>query len=683
MTKPPARRRPRRPSAGAVPPRGPAASVLESLLDANGAAFRALLENSRDGINFCELSLTEDHAERRLVFCNASFLEMSGRSLEELMACPDINSLMEADVSPAQRAEYLEHMRAAKSYQGIGRWLRPDGRENAHEWVAVPMQLDGKHYVLGIDRDITERARAQATLARERAEAVMIFNSVPALIWYKDTHNRILRANRAAAESIGKRPEEIEGRLTEELYPEEAAAYYRDDLEVIRSRKPKFGIAEALTAADGRKHWVITNKVPQFDERGEVIGLVVVAQDVTTLKEAEEMRLTLERKMQETQRLESLGVLAGGIAHDFNNLLTGIIGNASLARMELPADSRTHRLFDQIEKASTRAADLCREMLAYAGKGRFLVERVDLSAVVTETTHLLQSSIHKNTTLKFHLATDLPPVLADATQIRQIIMNLVLNASESMGGRAGEVAVVTGHVHADREFLDDAVMAPDLPVGDYAFLEVTDKGSGMSPATVARVFDPFFTTKFTGRGLGLAAVLGIVRGHCGALKVRSKVDSGTTFQILLPCVSKQGVVAPLSAERSGPWRGSGTVLLVDDEDTVREAGKLMLESFGFKVITAENGREALQRYQENADRIVTVLLDLTMPQMDGEQTFRELRCLQPDVRVALMSGYNEQDATQHFIGRDLAGFIQKPFDMDSLRRTLQDLHVGEDESPGS
>ncbi len=519
----------------------PVPSALASLLDANGAAFQALLQNSRDGINFCELSIAGDHPARRLVFCNESFVEMSGRPLVELMGCADLNTLLEDDASSAQRADYLAHMRAGKSFQGTGRWLRPDGRENVHEWVVVPIELGGKHFVLGIDRDITERVRTQAALARERAEAVMIFNSVPSLIWYKDTHNRILRVNRAAADSVGKPIGEIEGRTTEEIYPDEAAAYYRDDLEVIQSRRPKFGITESMAGADGRKHWVITNKVPQFDEDGEVVGLVVVSQDVTTLKEADELRFALERKMQETQRLESLGVLAGGIAHDFNNLLTGIIGNASLARLELPEDSRTHRLFDQIEKASTRAADLCREMLAYAGKGRFLVEGVDLSTVVTETTHLLQSSIHKNTTLKFHLATDLPPVLADATQIRQVIMNLVLNASEAMGGQAGEVAVVTGHVHADREFLDDAVMAPDLPTGDYAFLEVTDKGCGMSPATVARVFDPFFTTKFTGRGLGLAAVLGIVRGHHGALKVRSKLGSGTTFQILLPCVSEPGV----------------------------------------------------------------------------------------------------------------------------------------------
>ena len=650
-----------------------AVEAVEAILAANKTAFRVLLENSRDGINFCELTLTGDHPSRRLLFCNESFVEMSGRTLDELKSCPDLNIFLEDDAMSAQRADYLAHLRAAKSYQGIGRWRRPDGSENAHEWVVVPIHAGDKLYVLGIDRDITERLRSQATLARERAEALMIFNSVPALIWYKDTHNRILRVNDAAAESIGKRAEEINGRPSEEIYPENAAAYYRDDLEVIRTGLPKFGIAEPLQAAGGTKRWIITNKVPQLDEHGQVIGLVVVSQDVTALKEAEELRLALERKMQDAQRLESLGVLAGGIAHDFNNLLTGIIGNASLARMELPADSRLHRFFDQMEKASTRAADLCREMLAYAGKGRFLIEGVDLSSIVTETTHLMQSSIHKNTSLRFQLAPDLRPVLADATQIRQVIMNLVLNASEAMGGKSGEVTIITGVVHADREFLDAAVMAPDLPVGDYAYLEVKDTGCGMSPATVAKVFDPFFTTKFTGRGLGLAAVLGIVRGHNGALKVWSEPGHGTTFQILLPCVSDEPTPAPVLRERAASWCGTGAVLLVDDEEAVREVAAPMIESFGLEVIRAGNGSEALELFRENAGRIVAVLLDLSMPQMDGEQTFRELRKLRPDIKVVLMSGYNEQEAVDHFIGKGLAAFVHKPFDVESLRRTLQAL----------
>ena len=653
------------------------APAVGSMLEANTAALRVLLENSPDGISFCEMDLAGDRPARRLIFCNVSFVEMSGRTLEEMMACPDLNALLEDETSPEQQADYLAHLRTAKSFQGIGRWQRPDGRENVHEWTQVPIRVDGKLFVLGTDRDITERLRAKAARARERAESRMIFNSVPALIWYKDTENRILRANRAAAESIGKRPEEIEGRSTEELYPEEAEAYYRDDLEVIRTGRPKFGIAEPLQGVNGAKRWILTNKVPQLDESGEVVGLVVVSQDVTEIKEAEESRLVLERKMQEAQRLESLGVLAGGIAHDFNNLLTGIIGNASLARMDLPADSRLHRYFNQMEKASTRAADLCREMLAYAGKGRFLIEGVDLSAVVTETIHLLQSSIHKNTELKFQLAPSLPSVPADATQVRQVIMNLVLNASEAMGGRTGEVTLITGLIHADSAYLASAVAAPDLAAGEYAFLEVTDTGCGMSAATLAKVFDPFFTTKFTGRGLGLAAVLGIVRGHRGALRVQSVPGRGTSFRILLPIAAGPPAAATPTPERAIAWRGSGAVLLVDDEDSVRDVAGSMLQAFGFEVLAASNGREALQLYRANADRIVAVLLDLTMPQMGGEQTFRELRALRADLKVVLMSGFNEQEAVDHFIGKNLAAFVQKPFDVATLRRSLQQLSVGE------
>ena len=217
---------------------------------------------------------------------------------------------------------------------------------------------------------------------------------------------------------------------------------------------------------------------------------MVVSQDITEIKEAEEARLVLERRMQEAQRLESLGVLAGGIAHVFFNLLTGIIGHASRARMELPPDSRLPRFFDRMEKGCTRAAVLCREMLAYAGKERFLIERVDLSSLVIETIHLLQSSIHKNTGLKFQLAAELPSVPADATQLRQVSMKLVLNDSEAMGGRNGTLTIATGLLHADGDTLATAVAAPDLPVGGYVFLGVSDTACGMPPATVAKVFTP-------------------------------------------------------------------------------------------------------------------------------------------------------------------------------------------------
>ena len=385
----------------------------------------------------------------------------------------------------------------------------------------------------------------------------------------------------------------------------------------------------------------------------------------------------MERKLQESQKLESLGILAGGIAHDFNNLLTGILGNASFARMDIPPNSPAQPSLEQVEIAAQRAADLCKQMLAYSGKGRFVVQQLDLSAVVRETADLLQVSISKSCVLKYALAPNLPAISADVTQIRQIIMNLVINASEAIGERSGVISVATGVMTADRTYLTEAYLSPNIPEGKYVFLEVSDNGTGMTGETRARIFDPFFTTKFTGRGLGLAAVLGIVRGHSGALKVYSEVGRGTTFKLLLPCAGGPADAAPDAPAGTPAWRGSGTVLVVDDEETVRAITRRMLERIGFEVLQASNGHEALEIFHRESARIVGVLLDLTMPELDGNATFTELRRLDPEVRVLLMSGFNEQDAITRFAGKGLAGFIQKPFKPETLYHKIQAIFAGE------
>ena len=425
---------------------------------------------------------------------------------------------------------------------------------------------------------------------------------------------------------------------------------------------------------DGSTHWVVSRGRAFYDEAtGAPLRMTGTAMDITARKDAEQERERVEKKLREAQKLESLGVLAGGIAHDFNNLLTGVLGTASLARMDSPADSPILPYLDDIEEAATRAADLCRQMLAYAGKGRFVIQEVDLSAIVSETTHLLQSSIGKSVVLKMDLAEGLPAVSGDAAQIRQIVMNLVINASEAIGQKSGVVTVSTSLVHADRALLDASPAEPELPEGDYIHLQVGDTGSGMPPETLARIFDPFFTTKFTGRGLGLAAVLGIVHGHKGTLKVASEPGQGTVFDILLPCAAEPA--APRAKPDAGAhhWRGSGTVLLVDDERTVRVIIGRMLEAMGFTVITANDGREAVERFRAEGAGIRAVLLDLTMPHLDGEGAFRELRLLRPEVRVLLMSGYNEHEAMNRFIGKGLAGFLQKPFKTENLRARLEEI----------
>jgi PAS domain S-box-containing protein len=398
--------------------------------------------------------------------------------------------------------------------------------------------------------------------------------------------------------------------------------------------------------------------------------LLVIARDVTERKRAEEENRLSERKLQETARLESLGVLAGGIAHDFNNLLTGILGYASLTRMQLPPGSPLVHHLEQIEHGAHRAADLCTQMLAYAGKGRFVLAHVNLNALIAESTQLLHLSISKNALLQCDLAPALPPILADANQIRQALLNLVINASESLGAGEGVIRVATGVSRLDQAALAGAHLNAGLSEGDSVFLEVRDTGCGMTAEMQERIFEPFFMTKFTGRGLGLAAVLGIVRAHEGAIQVTSEVSRGTTFRLFFPCAG-----SPDKADLPGGdirWQGEGDVLVVDDEQGVREVAAQMLEAVGFRVTLAGDGREAATLFRSRGP-FRFVLLDLTMPHQGGAETFQQLRALSPDVPVILMSGYSEQEATAHFVGQGLAGFLPKPFKAAALLRVVRQV----------
>ena len=368
-----------------------------------------------------------------------------------------------------------------------------------------------------------------------------------------------------------------------------------------------------------------------------------------------------EARLQHAQKLESLGVLAGGIAHDFNNLLVGMLGNASLALQDVPAGHRARPVIEQIQLASRRAAELTRQMLAYSGKGRFVVEPLDVSAVVREMMDLLEVSISKRASLATHLDPSLPSVQADVTQLRQVVMNLITNASDALEGQPGSIRVVTAVIDADQAYFEGMDVGDDLPPGRYVSLEVSDSGRGMDPETRVRMFDPFFTTKTAGRGLGLAATLGILRGHGGAIRVYSEEGEGTSIKVLLP----QSDAAPAPSRRLSEPKdvGSlrGTVLVVDDLELVRQMVRSALERAGLTVLEAADGNEALALYAERGATIDVVLLDLTMPQLSGEETFAQLRRMNANIAVLLMSGYNAQDTTSKFVGRGLAGFLQKPF----------------------
>jgi PAS domain S-box-containing protein len=422
-----------------------------------------------------------------------------------------------------------------------------------------------------------------------------------------------------------------------------------------------------LCGKDGRVVHVQSNACA-LRENGQPVGMLVLLSDVSESHK-------LEEKLQQAQKLESLGVLAGGIAHDFNNLLVSILGNAGIALMELPPESQARPVVEDIQTASLRAADLTKQLLAYSGKGRFVLTKLDLGRLVEEMAHLLSAVIGKGVLLKYRFVPNLPLIEGDATQVRQIVMNLITNASDAIGARSGIITVATSVVRADRAYLADTYIDDNLAPGDYVSLEVSDTGAGMTAETRARIFDPFFTTKFAGRGLGLAATLGILRAHKGATKVYSEPGRGTTIRVLLPAIDGGVESRDESRARARPAAGTaGVVLVVDDEEGVRNVTRRILERAGFTVLTANDGRDGVDLFRTRPSEIRLVVLDVTMPRMGGEEAFHELRRIRADVPVILASGFSEQEATSRFAGKGLAGFLEKPFGpqtlLEKVRETL-------------
>ena len=383
-------------------------------------------------------------------------------------------------------------------------------------------------------------------------------------------------------------------------------------------------------------------------------------------KKAEEERKRLETQMQYAQKLESLGVLAGGIAHDFNNLLMAIVARAGLALRSIGPDSPVYIHLKHIEKSGLRGGELANQMLTYAGKGKPIIQTVNVSQLIKEMAHLLRVSISKHAVLHYELATDLPLIEADPSQIRQLVMSMLTNASEAIGDNNGTITMTTGTIKANPDHLKDWYVAGDLPQKLSVYIDVRDTGSGMDPETIPKIFDPFFTTKFTGRGLGLAALLGIVRSHNGAIAVKSHPEEGTHFRLLLPTLTSKEPESAIPPPQDLDWKSTGTVLVVDDEEDVRIASQLILEEMGLTVLTAPDGYVGLEAYRQGKDEIILVLLDLTMPRMNGEQLFKEIRQLNQDVPILLSSGYNEEEASKRFQGAGIYGFIQKPYQIDAL-----------------
>jgi PAS domain S-box-containing protein len=502
-----------------------------------------------------------------------------------------------------------------------------------------------------------------------------LMDVLPDAVVFKDAEGRYVHVNRVVAQRLGlSSPAAAAGRTDLELHGGERARLAREDeTEAIATGRPVLGRHEKEAWPDGSESWVAVTTLPVYDAGRRLLGTLRVSRDTTAHRTTEKERDRIFNMLQ-TQKNESLGVLAGGIAHDFNNLLMGVLGNIDLALLELPSTSPVRDFLHDAAKSGRRAADLCRQMLAYAGKGRFVLQTVDLRELVGEMKHILELSISKKTVLQYDFADQVPAVEVDAAQIRQVLMNLVLNASEAIGDRGGIVSIAVGAKKCDAAHLASSCGHEDPRHGTYAFLEVRDTGCGMDEDTKARMFEPFFTRKFMGRGLGLSAVQGIVRSHRGAIEVRSEPGAGATLRVLLPATDLAGERRATGMETAGRT-GAGIILFADDEEAARVVGARMLGRMGYRVIMAADGAEAVDLFRQaetlRGERLVCVILDLTMPRMDGEEAFREIRRIRADVPVILSSGYDEKDVTERFAGKGLSGFVQKPYEVKDLAARLQ------------
>jgi PAS domain S-box-containing protein len=501
-------------------------------------------------------------------------------------------------------------------------------------------------------------------------------------IWEVDQNGVYTYVSPKCMDLLGFWPEEMLGKNKFEIMPEKEA---RPVIKIFKQKVadclPIIGMENKSIHKDGHTVILDTNGLPFFDGKGNLLGYRGSDREITDRRRLEEERQRLHVQIQHSQKLESLGVLAGGIAHDFNNLLMGVLGNASLTLKSLSNPIEAKQYVEKIEKSAHQAAKLTNQMLAYSGKGKFVVQPVNLSELVEEMTQLLKVSISKNVSIRYDFSPDLPDIVADVSQLSQVIMNLIVNASEAIVDKVGVISVRTNILTVDDTYLNETFFMDNVPEGEYVFLEISDNGIGMDKATQEKLFDPFFTTKFKGHGLGMAAVLGIVRGHKGAIKVYSELGQGTTIKVLFP---SEKAVRPkkIPRETTNQAELAGkTVLVVDDEQTVREVIRDMLKSRDMKVLEAANGREGIEIYREHGNTISLVLLDTTMPEMNGEEVFKQLRQINPDVKVILISGYNEQDATSFFVGKGLAGFIQKPFTLEKLMEKLNELPVDNPKAP--
>ena len=616
------------------------------------------------------------HVEKGELVFSESWADMLGYEISEMpKTMAGFEALVHPDDLALVRKSLLDHLKGLSPRYECEHRMR--NKSGEYTWVldrgrVVEKDDDGNPLrVLGTRRNISHTKHAEEMLLRERR----LFTGGPCVVF------RWVAADGWPVEYVSPNVKELFGYSAEEFMTG-AVPYsetvFGNDLKRVASEvalhtETGIGVFEQeyrIVRADGEVRWLYDFTVVNRDEDGKVTHYEGYVLDATERRNAEQERLELVKQMQHAQKLESLGVLAGGIAHDFNNLLMGVLGHADLALDKMESQPGAAESVEQIKVAAHQAADLTHQLLAYAGKGKYVTVALEVNHAIREMARLLEVTLTGKADMRFDLDPGLPAIQADRSQFGQVVMNLITNAADAIGDNSGTISLHTSVVDLDPDRISRLNLTEPILGGFYVCIEVSDNGCGMDEETQAKIFEPFFTTKFTGRGLGMAAVMGIVKAHGGALKVRSEVGVGTKIKVYFPATSRVPKL-PVEDITDSQWRGQGTVLLVDDEDAIRRVSSLMLESMGFDVLIAADGLEALEIYAKHKSEIRGVLLDLTMPNVSGEEVFHELRKMDSQLPVILSSGYNQSDVVRNFAGRDVVHFLQKPYGRRQLTKVMQ------------
>lgn len=627
--------------------------------------FQRLMDSSSDHIYFKDL-------QSRFLRVNRAMAEAFGMSdPQKIVGKTDFDFFTSDHANQAFRDEQkvIQTGKPIKNHEEMETWS--DGRVTWTSTTKMPLRNSHGEIIgtIGISRDITDRRATIEALKNSEQQFRSIWENSGDGMRLTDDQGIVVDVNPAFCDLVGMSEEEILGRPITCIRPPD-----EDHSEVLKSylqrfqEKNLFHFEQQIRLRSGKVlDAEVTCSIIELTQERKLY--LSIFRDQGPRRAQEEERLSLERKLLDAQKLESLGVLAGGIAHDFNNLLTGILGNASLASSQIKEDIHLGSFLTNIEKSSVQAAELCQQMLAYSGRGRFEIRTFELNSLIDEMASLLRISIGKKVSLEQKLCATPLHIQADQTQIRQIIMNLVINGAESIHQASGSVQIETSMVRLNAEECSAMVIPPEP--GEYILFRVTDTGCGMSPETMKKIFDPFFSTKLTGRGLGLAAVLGIVRGHQGGLNVSSHPGKGTCFSIYFPKTSS--TTSSVVQEKGSPplpsERITGTALVIDDEDSICLVASRMLESFGLEVLTTTDALAGVEMIKSHPE-IDFVLLDMTMPMMNGSEVFREIKNIQPQLPIIIMSGYHEAETMEKLSDYKVAGFLQKPFNRQRLLETV-------------